>query len=227
MYKVMIVEDDPMVAMINEQFINRCSGFKVASKCSNGEEALAMLEEASADLVIMDVYMPRLDGIETLKKIREKDIPVSVIMVTAANDNKTVEEAIRLGAVDYLVKPFTFDRFRQSLEKFRSSRQMLGTESALNQRNIDILLGNIAPAPQEQEPKGIQDKTRSRLMDCLAASEDWLTGEEISERTDLSVVTVRKYMNYLVDIGEVQGRMNYETGGRPCMLYKLQQTVRK
>ncbi len=221
MYKVMIVEDDPMVAMINEQFVNRSGDFSVAYRCNNGEDALKILDSSPVDLVIMDVYMPRLDGIETLKKVREKDIPISVIMVTAANDNRTVEEAIRLGAVDYLVKPFTFDRFKQALEKFRSNQQVLNADRALDQRNIDILLGNAAAVRQEQEPKGIQDKTRIRLMDCLAVSGEWLTGEEISEKTELSVVTVRKYMNYLVDTGEVQGRMNYETGGRPCMLYRV------
>lgn len=221
MYKVMIVEDDPMVAMINEQFVNRSGEFSVAYKCNNGEDALKILDGSPVDLIIMDVYMPRLDGIETLKKIREKDIPVSVIMVTAANDNKTVEEAMRLGAVDYLVKPFTFDRFKQALEKFRSNQQVLNADRALDQRNIDILLGNAAVSRQEQEPKGIQDKTRIKLLDCLAVSGEWLTGEEISERTELSVVTVRKYMNYLMDTGEVQGRMNYETGGRPCMLYRV------
>ena len=210
-----------MVAMINEQFVNRSGEFSVAYKCNNGEDALKILDGSPVDLIIMDVYMPRLDGIETLKKIREKDIPVSVIMVTAANDNKTVEEAMRLGAVDYLVKPFTFDRFKQALEKFRSNQQVLNADRALDQRNIDILLGNAAVSRQEQEPKGIQDKTRIKLLDCLAVSGEWLTGEEISERTELSVVTVRKYMNYLMDTGEVQGRMNYETGGRPCMLYRV------
>ena len=189
MYKVMIVEDDPMVAMINEQFVNRSGEFSVAYKCNNGEDALKLLEDHPVDLVIMDVYMPRLDGIETLKKIREKDIPVSVIMVTAANDNKTVEEAMRLGAVDYLVKPFTFDRFKQALEKFRSNQQVLNADRALDQRNIDILLGNAAVSRQEQDPKGIQDKTKAKLMDCLAVSGEWLTGEEISERTELSAST--------------------------------------
>ena len=221
MYKVMIVEDDPMVAMINEQFVNRSQDFSVAYRCSNGADAVAILEEYPVDLVIMDVYMPRQDGIETLKKIRELDIPASVIMVTAANDNKTVEEAIRLGAVDYLIKPFTFDRFLQALEKFRSNKQVLDNDRVLDQKNIDILLGNVSPTRQDQEPKGIQDKTRIKLMDCLAVSGEWLTGEEISERTELSVVTVRKYMNYLVETGEVQGRMNYETGGRPSMLYRV------
>ena len=91
-------------------------------------------------------------------------------MVTAANDNSTVEEAVRLGAIDYLVKPFTFDRFKQALEKFRSGKQVLDADRTLDQKNIDILMGNAPTVRQEQEPKGIQDKTKERLIDCLAVS---------------------------------------------------------
>ena len=80
MYKVVIVEDDPMVAMINEQYVCRNKNFCVQKTCRNGQEALEYLtvngagssEEGKIDLVIMDVFMPLLNGIDTLKKIREK-----------------------------------------------------------------------------------------------------------------------------------------------------------
>ena len=76
MYKVLIVEDDPMVAMINEQYVCRNKNFCVQKTCRNGQEALDYLEAAQGDdkidLVIMDVFMPLLNGVETLKKIREK-----------------------------------------------------------------------------------------------------------------------------------------------------------
>ncbi|MCR5344982.1 MAG: response regulator, partial [Lachnospiraceae bacterium] len=110
MYKVLIVEDDPMVAMINEQYIEKNELFRVVNKVNNGEEAIAYLKEISVDLIIMDVYMPRLSGIETLREIRRLDINTPVIMVTAANDGKTFEEAMTLGAIDYLVKPFAYER---------------------------------------------------------------------------------------------------------------------
>ena len=86
MYSVLIVEDDPMVAMINEQFVSRHKDFTVVEKCSDGESALQYLEGNKVDLVIMDVYMPVMDGFETLRQIRKKQIEVDVIMVTAANE---------------------------------------------------------------------------------------------------------------------------------------------
>lgn len=92
MYKVLIVEDDPMVAMINEQYINRNKNFKVVGKCKDGGSALAFLENKDVDLLVLDVYMPHTDGFETLRQIRNRKIMVDAIMVTAANDRESLEE---------------------------------------------------------------------------------------------------------------------------------------
>ena len=118
MYKVLIVEDDPMVAMINEQYIKRNKNFVIIGKCNDGASALDFLGNNDADLLILDVYMPKMDGFETLRRIRNKQITVDAIMVTAANDIESLEEALHLGIVDYLVKPFTFERFQMALEKY-------------------------------------------------------------------------------------------------------------
>ena len=223
MFKVLIAEDDPMVAMINEQYVRKNGKFVIAGKVSNGKEAVGFLEKEAVDLVIMDVYMPVQGGIDTLKKIREKELRTAVIMVTAANDSATFEEAMRFGAVDYLVKPFSFDRFQQALERFASNASVLGEGHALNQKSIDRIVGSARrPAAAKDAAKGIQEKTREKILDCLASSSDWMTGEEIAEIVGLSAVTVRRYMNHLVQTGEVTGEMNYETGGRPCMLYRLE-----
>ena len=88
MYKILIVEDDPMVAMINEQYIKRNKNFQIAGKCSDGKAAIDFLEKERADLIILDVYMPHMDGFETLRNIRSRKIPAEAIMVTAANDIK-------------------------------------------------------------------------------------------------------------------------------------------
>ena len=220
MYKVLIVEDDPMVAMINEQYISRNSEFQVIGKCSGGAEALTVLEKTDVDLIVLDVYMPQMDGIETLRMIRNKNLPVSVIMVTAANDLETFEAAVRLGAIDYLVKPFAYERFKLALDKFASKTNALKGGKTLNQNKIDMVVGGAEP-DQEQVPKGIQEKTRTVILDCLAAQGGWMAGEDIAEKTGLSSVTVRRYMNHLMQTGAVTGRMNYETGGRPSMLYRL------
>ena len=137
MYKVLIVEDDPMVAKINEQYIGRKKQFQVVGKCRDGKSALEFLESHPVDLVIMDVFMPQMDGFETLRQIRKRQISVEAIMVTAANDRESLEEALRLGIVDYLMKPFTFERFQMALEKFAAKNRVLSDLNTLNQKNIN------------------------------------------------------------------------------------------
>lgn len=222
MYKVLIVEDDPMVTMINEQYIMRNKNFSLVGKCKDGRSALKFLEENEIDLIILDVYMPNLDGFETLRQIRRNQIPADVIMVTAANDRESLEEALHLGIVDYLVKPFTFDRFQIALQKYISQTKALEELNTLNQKSIDFIIDSSRKKSADLHPKGIQEKTLSVILEYLKKNDDkWLTGEEIADNTKLTSVTVRRYMNYLAESGKATSEMNYETGGRPCMLYKI------
>ena len=222
MYKVLIVEDDPMVAMINEQYIKRNKNFELVGKCSNGSSALDFLDNNDVDLLILDVYMPKMDGFETLRRVRNKKITVDAIMVTAANDRASLEEALHLGIVDYLVKPFTFDRFQMALEKYISQNNALRDFETLNQKNIDHIIDNTRKKSDDLYPKGIQEKTVDLIMEYLKANEGKrFTGDDIAEKVGLTGVTVRRYMNYLAESGRVTGEMNYETGGRPCMKYRI------
>ena len=220
MYKVLIVEDDPMVAMINEQYIKRNKNFQLVGKCKDGTAALEFLAQNSVDLIVLDVYMPHMDGLETLRTIRNRQIPVDAIMVTAANDRISVEEALHLGIVDYLVKPFTFDRFQMALEKYISQTNAFKDFDTLNQKNIDHIIDNSRKKSEDAFPKGIQEKTLLLIMKYLKDNTGTcFTGDEIAEQVGLTGVTVRRYMNYLAESGRVTAEMNYETGGRPCMRY--------
>ena len=221
MYQVLIVEDDPMVAMINEQYIKRNKNFEIIGTCKDGSSALEFLKTNQADLLILDVYMPHMNGFETLRQIRNCQITVDAIMVTAANDRESLEEALHLGVVDYLVKPFTFDRFQMALEKYIAQTNALKNINTLNQTNIDHIIDNTRKKYEEVFPKGIQEKTVHLIMEHLKSNRElWFTGDEIAEKVGLTSVTVRRYMNYLAEVGSVMSEMNYETGGRPCMRYK-------
>ena len=221
-YKVLIVEDDPMVAMINEQYVNRNKAFRVVGKCKDGKSALEYLESHDIDLIVLDVYMPLMDGFETLCQIRKNKKSVDIIMVTAANDRDSLEEALHLGVVDYLVKPFTYDRFRIALDKYVSQVAALRDLEALNQKNIDFIIEKAHKTSEEFRPKGIQEKTlRIILEEMESRPSDWMTGEELAEYIGLTGVTVRRYLNYLAEKGILLSEIDYETGGRPCMRYKL------
>lgn len=223
MYKVLIVEDDPMVAMINEQYIKRNKNFEIVGKCSDGLRALDFLENNAVDLLILDVFMPKMDGFETLRQIRNKQITVDAIMVTAANERESLEEALHLGIVDYLVKPFTFDRFQMALEKYIAQNNALKDIETLNQKSIDHIFDNSRKKSDDLFPKGIQERTLIIIMEYLNSNKGkWFTGDDIAAKVGLTSVTVRRYMNYLAESGRVVSEINYETGGRPCILYKVE-----
>ena len=219
MYKVLIVEDDPMVAMINEQYILKNKDFCVCGTCRNGVEALDFLRKNQVDLVLLDVYMPLMDGREVLKEIRNSKIETEVIMVTAANDTSTLEETVHLGVVDYLIKPFAFARFQNALEKFTAQHQAFKEKTIMDQNFVDNFI-NSNKSETQKYPKGIQAKTLELLKNHLQNLTTWQSVDMIAQALGISIVTVRHYMNYLVKNNLAIEDIDYETGGRPCLLYK-------
>ena len=217
MYRVVIVEDDPMVSLLNRTFTEKDSRFHVVQTCSDGRAALEWLSHNPAALVILDVYMPLCTGVELLRALRSQAIPVDAIMVTAANDAASVDTLLKMGVVDYLVKPFTYERFQQALDTFCRHKEAVHGQ-AVTQGELDKL---FAPpdSGDRSAPKGLQESTLKLIRDCLhAAPAQGLPSEAISKQTNLSVVTVRRYANYLVERGEACSTVNYDTGGRPCRL---------
>lgn len=219
-FKVLIVDDDPMVADINRHYVEKNSLFSVKGQARNGEEALKFLEENQVDLIVLDVFMPVMDGIETLKNIRNKKIPSEVIMVTAANDTATLDQTMHLGVLDYLVKPFTLERLQISLEKFISRYNLINKNTTIDQSIIDSLITNPAPAKFEELPKGIQKKTLDIILEYFETTSFWQSVDMVSEKIGISIVTIRRYMNYLVKEKILEETINYETGGHPSTLYR-------
>ena len=227
-YKVLIVEDDPMVAMINEQYVSKNPQFEVVTSCRNGKEVFEYLKNNKVDLIVLDVYMPYMTGVEILKKIRENNFPSEVIMVTAANDSNTIEETMHLGVIDYLIKPFAFERFQVALEKFIAHHTTLSKNNVLDQSGIDNMIFNSCKTlsemndciEQQKLPKGIQKKTLILIQEYFDKNPGWHTVIMIAEKLGISIVTARHYMNYLEEQDIITAEINYGTGGRPSVLYK-------
>lgn len=120
---VLIVEDDPMVLEVNKSFLKKINGFNLVGEAQSGEQAYREIKNKTPDLILLDMYLPDISGLELFYKIRQERLPVDIIMITAARDAKTVQELTRLGAFDYLVKPFRLERFQQALEDYARSRK--------------------------------------------------------------------------------------------------------
>ena len=220
MYRTVIVEDEPMIAAINQTFLSRDPRFHLSAVFHSGKDALAWLRLHPAELLVLDVYMPRMSGMELLRELRSEETTIDVIMVTAANDSKTVDALLKLGVVDYLVKPFTAQRFQQALDTFCRQREAISAHSSVNQEELDTMLASGRGSIPI--PKGLQVGTLNRIRECLThAPQEGCTCERLSEQVGLSSVTVRRYLTYLVGRGEATSRINYDTGGRPSLLYHL------
>ena len=219
-YKVLIVDDDPMVADINRHYVEKNALFTVKGFARNGEEALEFLKKEPVDLVVLDVFMPVMDGIETLKNIRNRKDTVEVIMVTAANDTATLDQTMHLGVLDYLVKPFSMERLLVSLEKFVTKYNLINQNTVLDQSKIDSLITNPPVLKKQELPKGIQKKTLDKILEYFDTATFWQSVDIISKKLGISIVTIRHYLNYLVQEKVLEETINYETGGHPSVLYR-------
>ena len=218
MYRVVIVEDDPMISYLNRSYVESDGRFQLVRTFQDGAAARDWLLKNRADLLVLDVYMPRVTGLELLRTLRERKVEADAIMVTAAHDVKTVDALLKLGVVDYLVKPFTRQRFQQALDAFCFHREAMAG-GMVSQETLDSLLP--APRGDAAPPKGVQGSTLERVRACLrGAPPEGLSSEAIARQTGLSAVTVRHYVNYLTERGEAESAVNYDTGGRPSRLYR-------
>ncbi|WP_426449354.1 response regulator [Paenibacillus sp. S-38] len=226
-FSVILIEDDPMVQEVNRQFIERVEGFRVEAAASGGSEGLQLIRTMRPHLVFLDIFMPGLGGIETLAQLRSEQLPVEVIVVSAANDQGTVERMFQNGAFDYIMKPFKFERVRQALERYRSMKNLLGSDRPLTQAELDRLrfasaspLDEAVPAAPSVLPKGLQAVTMKQIVNFLSGQIRPLSAEEVAEGIGIARVTARRYLDYLEKNGHVRLDLQYGVG-RPVNTYVM------
>ena len=179
-----------------------------------------LLEKEKPDLLILDVYMPEVDGVSVLSLLRKSDIPVDVIMVTAAGDTETVARIMRQGVIDYIVKPFKFERYRAALESYLDFRKKLSHKSTLSQNDLDTML-SVKTESQQDTPKNFHVQTMNSIIDFMLSHPEALSAEEVAAGTGVSRVTARRYLEYLVTQGRLQMLLDYVAVGRPIHRFKV------
>ncbi len=221
MIRVLIVEDDPMVAEFNRRYLEKLEGFLLANTVRSAGEALAVLAEQKIDLILLDVYMPGMNGLELLAAIRQADQDVDVIVVSAASDNHTIKKALRYGAVDYLVKPFEFERFNRALAAYRDGVVFMKSQSVSNQTELDRRILHKELAQKPLIPKGLDRNTLKTICQALEESQhDAFTTEEMANRIGISRVSMRKYLNFLRQLEVLELEVTYGSVGRPLYKYR-------
>jgi len=177
------------------------------------------------DLLLLDIYMPGINGIELLKEIRKNNKRLEVIMVTAAQDVDTITEALSLGVMDYLIKPYDFSRLKKALENFIIKVDLIKDSKILTQKDLDKInnldyIHPIGESSDQEMPKGLDELTLNKIQNIINLAERPLSSSEVGEILSVSRITARKYLEYLAESNLIQIHLKYGNTGRPTRLYQ-------
>jgi len=223
MYDVLIVEDDPMVLSINKRYVENVHGFNIKAEAKTEKEALLLITKYNFDLLLIDIHLPSKSGLDLIKMLRKREFSGDFIIITAEGREETIQLCAKYGAIDYILKPFQFDRFQESLIRFKQQKEWLSNHQTINQEVIDKYYRNIGPAEQKGDlpylEKGITKQTLQLILSVIDDLNNEFTIDQLTEESNLSHVSVRKYVKYLEDHGLLKPEQKYGTIGRPVTYY--------
>ncbi len=222
MIRTLVVDDDFMAASVHREFTERVPGFEVVGEATTGADALRMVEQLQPDLVLLDVYLPDLSGIDVLRRLRAGgQADVDVIAITSAKDVNILREAMHLGVVHYVVKPFTFTTLSERLETYATLKAQLDHLERAEQPEIDRLYQLLRTRNVHATlPKGISAPTLAHVVEILRDADEGLSSAELAARANLSQGIARRYLRFLADSGTVQLTLRYAPAGRPEHIYR-------
>jgi len=218
--RTLIVDDDPTAVSIHREYVDRLPEFTAVGTTTSGAEAVRLVETLRPDLLLLDMYLPDLAGLEVLRALRASGHPpVDVIAITSAKNVDILRGAMNLGVVHYIVKPFGFRAFRERLENYAEARSRLAVAHAPGQREIDRIFALLRSGSDEMLPKGISAATLKVVVDILRSAEERLTAGDLATRAGFSESVARRYLKFLSDSGTVEYHPRYGSAGRPEHLY--------
>lgn len=221
MIRTLVVDDDFRVAELHCAYVERVEGFAVVGKAHSGADALEAVERLSPDLVLLDIYLPDISGLDVLQRLREEDRAVDVISITAAREVDSLRAAMRGGVVHYLIKPFLFATFEEKLLSYASARERMVRLARAEQGDVDRIFGALRTVRNEPLPKGLSDTTLELISQALGRSRSGLAATAVADAAGVSRVTARRYLDHLCQLGKAELTMRYGSPGRPEHRYRL------
>jgi response regulator of citrate/malate metabolism len=221
--RVLVVDDDFAVAALHRAYLEAITGFTVVAEAHSARQALRAVEELDPDLVLLDIHLPDMSGLEVLHRLRARPggTDLDVIAITAAREVETVRSAMAGGVAHYLIKPFTLQVFRERLEGYAAQRAELRRRSAgagtvRDQGDVDRLLSAPRHTGSATDlPKGLSQHTLALVAQVLRDADGDLSAGEAADRSGLSRVSCRRYLEQLAATGAAEVRPRYGSAGRP------------
>jgi response regulator of citrate/malate metabolism len=219
MIDVLVVDDDFMVARIHRGFVDRVNGFRVVGTANSGEQALAAVARLRPDLVLLDLYLPDIFGLDVVTRLRAEGHDCDVLVITAAREADAVRKAVRQGVVNYLLKPFGFDDLRTRLEEYAGRRSSV-PDTVTNQADVDRVLARTRTVGAATRlPKGLSQETADLVAAALRETEANLSAAECAEKIGISRVSARRYLEHFCSSGQADVSLRYGVAGRPERRY--------
>ncbi|RGE21050.1 response regulator [Leucobacter sp. wl10] len=248
--RVLVVDDDPGARSLHSRFVSGAPGFSLVGAAGSGEAAVERGRRGGVDLILLDMRLPDISGVEVLHRLRTLGArSPDVLVISSSRDQVTVRQALAAHIVGYLVKPFTQEMLRDRLRVYRAerrARERNERDRPLGQGEIDRLLstGRIrvpgsgerggprgpgaraAPAAGQGRgeaarlPKGLSEVTLARVLKVIDPVAA-VSAAELAERCSISRATARRYLDYLVAEGAIDLAHRYGRRGRPEVLYRL------
>ncbi len=221
MIRTLVVDDDYMAASVHRSYVERVHGFEVVGEAHTGRETIELARRLQPDLILLDIYLPDISGLEVLRALREPGSPaVDVIAITSAKDVDTLRRAMQGGVIHYLVKPFFFDTFRERLEKYAALRARMSRMREADQVEIDRLYALLRAQGTTELPKGISSPTLALVLEVVGEAGEDVTAGDVAERAGISRGTARRYLEFLASSGSLELTLRYGATGRPEHLYR-------
>lgn len=220
---VLVVDDDFAVAEVHRAYVESVPGFSVVALAHTGAQTLAAVEEHHLDLILLDIHLPDISGLEVLRRLRARPdgARIDVLAITAAREVETVRTAMAGGVADYLIKPFPLRVFRERLEAYAAQRtaiRRLQTRQPTvhGQGDVDrLMFGRRRAGADHALPKGLSHHTLELVAEAVRRAEGDLSAREAAAVCGLSRVSARRYLEQLAATGLAQVTPRYGTAGRP------------
>lgn len=222
MIDVLVVDDDFRVARIHQAFVDGTEGFRTVGVAHTGAEARAAVRTLRPGLILLDLYLPDVFGLDLINQLRVDGVEGDVIVITAANESQTVERAVKLGVTNYLLKPFTFADFTGRLQEYRTQHQARQRATLDDQARIDQRFGRVE-ASRDTLPKGMSPETAALVLTALRDQDRECSAQSLAEQVGISRVSARRYLEHFAQQGVAQVSLRYGSPGRPERLYRLTQ----
>jgi DNA-binding NarL/FixJ family response regulator len=189
--RILIAEDHTVVREGTRQILDQESDLSVIAEASDGEEAISLAGSEKPDVIIMDISMPKVDGIQATKRIKELYPDIAILVLTAYDDEQFIFTLLEAGAAGYLLKSV------RSRELIDAVRQVHAGESVLHPVVARKVLNRFVPSEEPETKAAATEILSSREIDVLKLATKGLSNQDIADDLCLSLRTVQAHLGHI------------------------------